>query len=121
MRRILLVEDAKDIQQNEDLALRKGDLKLSLSSLKAFLVIKNEEVDLNLTLTEFKILLCLMKSTAMVLNRDQIINAARGENVHVIDRTIDTHICAIRKKLGPKAHYIQSISGVGYRFSLKKS
>lgn len=69
-----------------------------------------------LTATEFRILATLMAADGRVLNRDQMINAVLGHDVAVTDRTIDVHIAAVRKKLGPAGGYIQTIRGVGYTF-----
>ena len=51
-----------------------------------------------------------------VLDRDQLINNALGNGVAVTNRTIDVHIAALRKKLGPSAGWIQTVRGVGYTF-----
>jgi len=69
-----------------------------------------------LTATEFRILATLMAADGRVLNRDQLIDAVLGHDVAVTDRTIDVHIAALRKKLGPAGGCIQTIRGVGYTF-----
>ncbi|MCM2281447.1 MAG: response regulator transcription factor [Bdellovibrionaceae bacterium] len=74
-----------------------------------------EEVDL--TPREYKLLAYLARHREVALSREQILKAVWGENMHVSDRSIDTHIAAIRKKLGAYSHYIRSVHGTGYRFS----
>jgi two-component system phosphate regulon response regulator PhoB len=71
---------------------------------------------ITLTATEFRILATLMGAGGRVLNRGQLIDSVLGHNVAVTDRTMDVHIAALRKKLGPAAGCIQTIRGVGYTF-----
>lgn len=70
---------------------------------------------IHLTPSEFKLLGFLLKSQGRVLTRDQLIDLIQGEDVTVTGRTIDTHVFALRKKLGEWAEHIETIRGVGYR------
>ena len=72
----------------------------------------------SLTLTEFKLLLLLVKAGGKVLSRSALITSALGPGVVVTDRTIDVHITSIRKKLGEMGDIIKTVRGVGYRTSL---
>ncbi len=69
-----------------------------------------------LTATEFRILHFLATKPGRVLSRDDIIDAALGRDANVFDRTIDVHITAIRRKLGPGSERIETIRGFGYKF-----
>lgn len=69
-----------------------------------------------LTLTEFKILSELLKQCGMVLTRERLRERALG-NLNVTDRTIDVHMASLRKKLSPLGNQIETVRGVGYRFS----
>jgi len=71
---------------------------------------------LKLTATEFKILHQLASQPGRAFSREQLLNRVLGEGVVVVDRNIDVHIRAVRKKLGQCADMIQTIRGVGYRF-----
>ncbi len=71
---------------------------------------------LALTVTEFKILEFLMRGRGRVYDRYKIVDAVRGEDVIVIDRTVDVHIAALRKKLGSYGSLIETVRGVGYKF-----
>jgi two-component system phosphate regulon response regulator PhoB len=51
-----------------------------------------------------------------VLTREQIVDAVRGADYAVTDRAVDVQIVGLRRKLGPKADYIDTVRGVGYRF-----
>ena len=64
---------------------------------------------------EFEILSYLATYQDQVITRERLLNTIWGENVYVIDRTIDVHIRKIREKLGEFADYIETIKGVGYR------
>ncbi len=68
------------------------------------------------TASEFKLLTVLAASPGRVFTREQLINQSLGENVVVVDRNIDVHIRAIRKKLGEAHNFIETIRGIGYRF-----
>jgi two-component system phosphate regulon response regulator PhoB len=69
-----------------------------------------------LTPTEFRLLHFLAAHPGRVFTRDQLINRAIGENAVVIDRNIDVHIRALRRKLGGEREVIETIRGVGYSF-----
>lgn len=72
-----------------------------------------------LTVTEFLLLKALAQRPGHVKNRDQLMDAAYGENIYVDDRTIDSHIKRLRKKLRATDNEfdkIETLYGVGYRY-----
>jgi len=69
-----------------------------------------------LTFTEFSILAMMASRPGRVFTRNQIIDAIRGGNYPVTDRSVDVQIVGLRKKLGPCGTYIETIRAVGYRF-----
>lgn len=71
---------------------------------------------LNLTYTEFQVLFFLARRPGWVFTRSQIVDAVRGDDYPVTDRSVDVQIVGLRKKLGPLGHYIETVRGVGYRF-----
>lgn len=77
---------------------------------------EGQERDLNLTPNEFKIFYLLAKNETRALSRAEIMTEVWGERLHVIDRTIDKHVCSLRRKLGKAANHIVSIPGRGYAF-----
>lgn len=87
-------------------------LKIEIS--KCRVTVANEEVQL--TSTEFKILLMLALKIGHVFTREQFINSIQGESIFVTGRTIDTHIAGLRKKIGAASNLIETIRGIGYRF-----
>jgi two-component system alkaline phosphatase synthesis response regulator PhoP len=69
-----------------------------------------------LTYTEFGILSYLANRPGWVFTRNQIVDAVRGDDYPVTDRSVDVQIVGLRKKLGPAGKYIETVRGVGYRF-----
>lgn len=69
-----------------------------------------------LTYSEFHILNFLAKKPGWVFTRFQIVDAVRGEDYPVTDRSVDVQIVGLRKKLGTAGKYIETVRGVGYRF-----
>lgn len=69
----------------------------------------------DLTLTEFQILHLLARRPGWVFGRYQIVNEIRGDNVLITDRAVDVQIVGLRKKLGERGKFIETVRGVGYR------
>lgn len=88
------------------------DLEINVSSYTASIGKKK----LVLPRKEFETLVYLIRNKGRVLTRESILNAVWGENVHVVDRTVDVHIRKIREKLDIYADLIETVPGVGYRF-----
>jgi two-component system phosphate regulon response regulator PhoB len=79
------------------------------------LSIGDQAVDL--TYTEFQVLAFLAGRPGWVFTRSQIVDAVRGDDYPVTDRSVDVQIVGLRKKLGDKGHLIETVRGVGYRFT----
>jgi DNA-binding response OmpR family regulator len=71
---------------------------------------------IQLTFTEFGILNHLARRPGWVFTRSQIVDAVRGDDYFVTDRSVDVQIVGLRRKLGPAGIYIETVRGVGYRF-----
>jgi two-component system phosphate regulon response regulator PhoB len=69
-----------------------------------------------LTFTEFNILEFLARRPGWVFTRSQIVDAVRGNDYHVTERSVDVHILGLRKKLDNHGDIIETVRGVGYRF-----
>jgi len=75
--------------------------------------------DIQLTVTEFLLVKSLATRPGLVKSRDQLIDAAYGENIYVDDRTIDSHIKRLRKKfrqIDDNFNQIETLYGIGYRY-----
>ena len=77
-------------------------------------LIKGKPVEM--TFSELRILHFLASRPGWVMTREQIVDAVRGEDYPVTDRAVDVQIVGLRKKLGSRADYIETVRGVGYRF-----
>ncbi len=71
---------------------------------------------LELTPTEFRLLHVLASQPGRVFTRPQLVDRAIGDRVVVIDRNIDVHVRAVRKKLAAHRDLIETVRGIGYRF-----
>jgi two-component system phosphate regulon response regulator PhoB len=71
---------------------------------------------IDLTFTEFNILQFLARRPGWVFTRSQIVDAVRGTDYHVTERSVDVHVLGLRKKLGEYGQVIETVRGVGYRF-----
>lgn len=69
--------------------------------------------------TEFRLLEFLMRHPDRAFDREQLLDRVWGRSVYVEERTVDVHILRLRKVLAPhdKAGWVQTVRGVGYRFS----
>lgn len=76
-----------------------------------------ELTELELTQLEFKLLLYFVRHAEKTFTREHLLKSVWSKGVHVSDRTVDVHICELRKKLGPIGHWIESVPGSGYRLS----
>ena len=99
-------------QQEVRQEIRHGDLVIDLSGHE----VNYRGQRVSLTATEFRILEFLAARPGRVFSRDEIIDAALGNETAVFDRTVDVHITAIRRKLGAGADQIETVRGFGYKF-----
>lgn len=81
------------------------------------LTVKKHDKFLSLTLSEFKILQRLIIADGEVVSREGLLKEIDPSQEDILDRNIDVHIAALRKKLGPDFHWIVTVRGIGYRFN----
>ena len=94
--------------------IRRGDLQIDTA--KHEVTYGGQRV--SLTATEFRILEFLASRPGRVLSRDDIIDGALGRDASVFNRTIDVHVTALRKKLGPVGgQKIETVRGFGYKWA----
>lgn len=99
-----------------DERIRIGPLNIDLSEYRAWL----DDEPLLLTATEFKLLTTLIDRQGRVQSREALLNAVWGYDYAGYGRTVDTHIRRLREKLGQHDQMIETVRGVGYRFSPKE-
>lgn len=102
-----------ETSSNESSSHNFGGLELNLEAHQVFI----DSIEVILTALEFRLLKHLLDRRGRVQTRDQLLGDVWGYSSEVTTRTVDTHIKRLREKLGPVGDYIQTIRGVGYRFS----
>lgn len=114
-RQSLMNTEQSEDEQAKNQIITQGALELDdakhLSSWNGQIV--------NLTVTEYLLLKTLAERPGHVKSRDQLINAAYGENIYVDDRTIDSHIKRVRqkfKKIDSDFDHIETLYGIGYKY-----
>jgi len=114
MRRIA-PESNEEIEKVDEHNIIAGGVILNRA--RHTVTVNNEEMELSLT--EYKILEALMRKPNVVLTRDEIMNSARGKDLMAFDRSIDVHVSKLRAKLEKDPRYpkkIKTIWGSGYMF-----
>lgn len=91
-----------------------GPLRIDRDRFKAHLLEHGHERDLDLTAHELRLLAALAEAPGRVLSRSQLATALVGDCV-ITERTIDTHLCNLRRKLGAMRDLIETVRGAGYR------
>jgi len=106
IRRITGSKGGNGVMEYGDLFIHKGRREVLVSHKPIIL-----------TNSEFQILYFLASNPNWVFTRSQIIEAIKGDNYPVTERSVDFQIVGLRKKLGPVGDSIKTVRGVGYRFS----
>ena len=109
----ILKRGVSEVTKEDEAEFIFGELKLNLDAHQIF--IGNNEI--SFTALEFRLLKHLIDRRGRVQSRDQLLEEVWGYSAEVTTRTVDTHIKRLREKLGSTGEYIQTIRGVGYRFS----
>ncbi len=115
--RELVLRVKKRLEQNNGpqakTAFILGSLQVDVS--RHLVTVKGKRVEL--TATEFKLLTLLIQRAGHVQSRDQLLRDVWEYETHIDTRTVDTHVRRLREKLGPAAKHLDTVRGVGYRFS----
>lgn len=98
-------------EPNSDLIVIDG---MTIDRQNHMVTIDDEE--LVLTPTEFKLLWTLSRQPGRTFSRNELLDVSRGEDANSMERTIDVHVRALRKKLLDRAELVETIRGIGYRF-----
>ncbi len=98
--------------------IRHDEIEVQLDSHIAAVSTEKGRVELPLTATEFRLLVCLLRSPYKTFDRTSLLDACLPES-DALDRTIDTHIANLRRKLAERGQegYITTVRGIGYRFA----
>lgn len=115
----IMVARIKTVLRRRNEPEQSDDVPIRIDNLYIHRGRRDVQVDgkpVDLTYTEFQILNLLVKRPGWVFTRTQIVDAVRGDDYPVTDRSVDVQIVGLRKKLGAHGGYIQTVRGVGYRF-----
>lgn len=114
----VLLERVKALLRRVGGSPQKGDVLVSQGILvdRERHRVSADEQALDLTPSEFGLLEALIRQPGRVFSRSELIDAALGGDSLVLERTIDVHIRALRKKLVAHADLVETVRGVGYRF-----
>jgi DNA-binding response OmpR family regulator len=100
-------------KEREETEIRQGALKIDPQRHKCWL----DEEEVELTVTEFRILQLLASHPGRIFSRSQILAESRGDLAAAFDRSVDAHVRTIRKKLGVHRDLIETVRAIGYRFA----
>lgn len=95
--------------------LRSGPIEVSLEMRTA--MVNAEEIDL--TPKEFDLLAMFLRHPGRAFSRDYLLERVWGDDTFVTDRTVDSHVQRLRKKLGDEAESIRTVWGIGYKFQAR--
>lgn len=99
--------------------IKHGNLQIDILAKRVHLSQNAKQMILDLTPIEYKLLLSFARHADQVMTRNSLLSSIWGDDLHVSDRSIDTHIKKLRKRLSPDADYIQPVyDGLGYVFSV---
>lgn len=101
-----------ELDKNEKI-LSVGNLQVNVETFEVHCGSNKIE----LTVSEFKLLHTLLLNEGKVMTRKQLVAEIQGSGIVVVDRSIDTHVVGLRKKLGACSNLLQTVRGVGYRVS----
>jgi two-component system, OmpR family, alkaline phosphatase synthesis response regulator PhoP len=99
-------------QTSQPSLIRRSELTIDLDRREVIC----EGKSISLTASEFRLLQFLAEHPGRVFSRSELIDAALGRDVAVVDRTIDVHITGLRKKMAKCGEWIETVRGFGYRF-----
>jgi two-component system, OmpR family, alkaline phosphatase synthesis response regulator PhoP len=100
-------------EEQQEAPIVRGPVRIEQSRHEVLVDGKPVEI----TALEMRILATLARSPGRVFTRHQIVESTQGTGVGVTDRSVDVHIVSLRRKLGDAAALIETVRGVGYRFS----
>lgn len=112
IRSVLRRRESDNMAEVKSESIRIHDIEIHMGRHQVY--IADEPVDL--TFSEFEILAFLSRRPGWVFTRSQIVDAVRGDNYPVTERSVDVQVVGLRRKLGAHGDYIETVRGVGYRF-----
>ncbi len=110
-----------ETDQSQGKVLRFGKLEINFESQRAFVILSSGRTDAEVTAKEFRLIAFLARRLEWVVSRETLLQELWGVGVHVTDRTIDTHISNLRRKIKNAGVEIEAVPNEGYRLVLSPS
>lgn len=110
--RVLLRRRRDQADDDATAIIRRGNLVIDPGRRE----VRIGNATIELTYTEFNVLQFLSRRPGWVFTRNQIIEAVKGDDYPVTERSVDVQVVSLRRKLGPLGRYVETVRGVGYRF-----
>lgn len=121
LRRATLDREARPGDAVADAAVEKEEIlragEIAVSVAMRTVTVAGEELDL--TPKEFELLALFLRHPGRAFSRDYLLERVWGDDYYVTDRTVDTHVQRLRKKLGDEADAIRTVWGIGYKFQAR--
>ncbi len=111
--RTVLRRQHTETSQGESDVIRLGNIQIHPGRHE--IMVDGSRIDL--TFTEFKILQMLARRPGWVFSRQQIVDSVCGDDNMVTERAVDVHILGLRRKMGDMGKFVETVRGVGYKFS----
>lgn len=121
LRRVSLGGGAEAVEPSPEAssdAVEVGDGLLSVSESMRTVTLSGTELDL--TPKEFELITLFARNPGRAFSREYLLERIWGDDTYVTDRTVDTHVQRLRKKLGDEADLIRTVWGIGYKFQLPR-
>jgi DNA-binding response OmpR family regulator len=101
--------------QEQQNTIKLKDLLIDTAKQRVFLTTSGKQLAITLTSLEFRLLLIFARSPDMVFSRQQLLDKVWGPDVSITDRTVDTHVNHLRKKIKDSQVKIETVLNEGYR------
>ncbi len=121
LRRVSIGGPAEEARPASDApadAIVVGDGLLAISESMRTVTLRTTELDL--TPKEFELIALFARNPGRAFSRDYLLERIWGDDTYVTDRTVDTHVQRLRKKLGDESELIRTVWGIGYKFQLPR-
>lgn len=108
LRKLETLQDSRDV-------IKIKDLSIHLPQQRVYLTKGHAQEEISLTSLEFKLLTTFARAPERVFSRNTLLDHVWGSSTHITDRTVDTHVGHLRKKLGKSCVRIETVINEGYR------
>lgn len=112
------IRKAETHPENADI-VKIGNLTISVPKQKVMIAMDKGQESIDLTSLEFRLLLTFARAPENVFSRERLLDEVWGHDTHITDRTVDTHVAHLRKKISHSNVKINTVIGEGYRLVIQ--